>query len=87
MENLGARRVASGFAFLSREAGFEIGETDVSFVQRRGHLPEGSYGRTSQYLSGRDLGDCLLDYVGCIDRFSALVTNWLLAKLAAGYIE
>ena len=34
LDNLLARRIASGFGFLLREAGFEIGESTVILLQR-----------------------------------------------------
>jgi len=41
LANLEARRIASGFAFLWREAGFEVGESP-SRLQRRRHLCPGA---------------------------------------------
>ena len=78
MENLMARRIASGFGFLSREAGFEIGETTLlSYNAGDTYLRALSVGLLNTFRVAT-LGDYLLDYIGRIDRFSAVV-----AQLAA----
>ena len=87
MENLMARRIASGFGFLSREAGFEIGETTLL-----------SYNAGDTYLKALSVGllntfrvACLAiifsTILGAMIGLARLSFNWLLAKLAAGYIE
>jgi general L-amino acid transport system permease protein len=86
-ENLRARQIASGFSFLLREAGFEIGET--TFL---------SYHAGDTYLKALAVG--LLNTLR-VAAFSALFAtalgtslglarlsrNWLLAKLSAVYVE
>jgi general L-amino acid transport system permease protein len=87
VQNLEARKIASGFGFLAREAGFEIGET--TFL---------SYGAADSY--GRALavglantfrvalvGVVLATVLGTLVGLARLSTNWLVAKLAAGYVE
>ena len=87
VENLLARRIASGFGFLTREAGFEIGET--TFL---------SYNAGDTYLNALAVG--LLNtlhvamlaivfstLLGVSIGLARLSLNWLLAKLAAGYVE
>ena len=70
-----ARRIASGFGFLSREAGFEIGETTLlSYNAGDTYLRALAVGLLNTFRVAM-LGDCLLDYVGRIDRFSALVAQ------------
>jgi general L-amino acid transport system permease protein len=86
-ENLQARRIASGFGFLTREAGFEIGETTIL-----------SYSAADTYLKALAAG--LLNtlwvaalailfstLLGAAIGFARLSANWLLAKIAAGYVE
>jgi len=84
--NLESRRIASGFAFLSREAGFEIGET--TFV---------AYGAADTYLRAlavgvlntfrvASIGVVAATLLGALLGLARLSPNWLLAKLAAGYV-
>lgn len=86
LENLAARGIASGFAFLEREAGFAIGET--------GFIP---YSAADTYLKALVVGVAntfrvaLIGIVaatvlGTLIGFARLSRNWLLAKLAAGYV-
>jgi general L-amino acid transport system permease protein len=85
--NLETRKIASGFAFLWREAGFEIGETGAF-----------AYGAADSYLRALGIGlwntfrvaaigVVLATLLGTLVGLARLSPNWLLAKLAAGYVE
>jgi general L-amino acid transport system permease protein len=87
VKNLLTRRIASGFGFLSREAGFEIGETTLL-----------AYNAGDSYLKALAIG--LLNtfrvampaiffssLIGMTLGLARLAPNWLLAKLAAAYVE
>ena len=85
--NLEARRIASGFAFLQREAGFEIGEK--FFL---------SYGAADSYLRAlavgvlNTLGVALIGIVlatglGAAVGLFRLSPNFLLRSLSASYVE
>jgi general L-amino acid transport system permease protein len=87
VENLLARRIASGFGFLSREAGFEIGETTLL-----------AYNASDHYFKALTIG--LLNtfrvalpaiffssLIGMVLGLARLAPNWLLAKLASTYVE
>ncbi|HYA30734.1 MAG TPA: ABC transporter permease subunit [Acidobacteriota bacterium] len=87
VENLRARHIASGFGFLTREAGFEIGET--AFI---------AYSAGDTYLRALAVGLCNTFYVAALAilfstvigvalGFARLSPNWLLAHLAAAYVE
>ena len=87
LANLEARRIASGFGFLSREAGFEIGE---SFFLR--------YGASDSYLRAlavglvntlmvSAIGVALASASGTAIGLARLSTNFLLRGLAAAYVE
>ncbi|MCZ7564968.1 MAG: ABC transporter permease subunit [Burkholderiales bacterium] len=87
LANLEARRIASGFAFLGREAGFEIGETSLI-----------AYGAADTYLRALAVGlantfrVALIGIVaatalGALIGLARLSRNWLVAKLAAAYVE
>jgi general L-amino acid transport system permease protein len=85
--NLESRKIASGFGFLGREAGFEIGETGLL-----------AYGAADTYLRALGIGlwntfrvalvgVALATLLGTAVGLARLSPNWLLAKLAAGYVE
>jgi len=87
LANLDARHIASGFGFLAREAGFEIGETTL--------IP---YGAADTYLRALTVGlantfrVALIGIVaatvlGTLIGLARLSRNWLVAKLATGYVE
>lgn len=87
VENLRAAGIASGFAFLRREAGFAIGETTVI-----------SYSATDTYLRAlaagflntfrvAGLAIVLSTVLGVCVGLARLSPNWLLARLAGGYVE
>ncbi|HLN85428.1 MAG TPA: ABC transporter permease subunit [Candidatus Limnocylindrales bacterium] len=87
IENLLARRIASGFGFLGREAGFEIGETPLL-----------GYNASDTYLRALAIG--LLNtirvalpailfstLIGSAIGLARLASNRLLAHLASAYVE
>ncbi len=86
-QNLEARKIASGFGFLTREAGFEIGET-----------PFLAYGAADSYARAilvglintfrvALIGVALATVLGTLLGLARLSHNWLLSKFAAGYVE
>jgi general L-amino acid transport system permease protein len=86
-ENLGERRIASGFSFLEREAGFEVSES-----------PFLSYSASDTYLDALMVGVANTLRVSVIGILAATVLgtaiglfrlskNFLLRTLAAGYVE
>jgi general L-amino acid transport system permease protein len=85
--NLESRKIASGFGFLWREAGFEIGETGAI-----------AYGAADSYLRALGIGlwntvrvaavgVVFATLLGALIGLARLSPNWLLAKLAAAYVE
>ena len=85
--NLEARRIASGFGFLQREAGFEIGES--AFLR---------YSASDSYLRALYVGLANTLRVSLVGIFAAtllgtalglfrLSKNFLLRSLAGGYVE
>jgi general L-amino acid transport system permease protein len=86
-ENLAARGIASGFRFLSREAGFEISETTfLSYDAGSSYLWAISVGvlNTSRVAA---IGIALATLLGTLIGMARLSRNWLLAKFAAAYVE
>jgi len=86
LHNLEARGIASGFGFLSRPAGFGIAQSLIEYSEAS------TYGRTfavgllnTLLVSG--LGIVLATVLGFVIGVARLSRNWLIAKLAAAYIE
>lgn len=86
LTNLNARNIKTGFDFLAREAGFEIGETLVAYS------PAATYARallvgflnTAQVAV---IGVVLATLLGVVVGIGSLSGNWLLARMTAGYIH
>jgi len=87
LENLEARRIASGFGFLWREAGFEIGETTfLSYTAADTYLKALAVGLLNTFRVA-SLAIVLSTTLGVLVGLARLSLNWLLAKIAAGYVE
>jgi general L-amino acid transport system permease protein len=85
--NLEDRRIASGFGFLGREAGFEIGES--AFLR---YGAADSYARAlvvglTNTLAVALIGIALATALGTLVGLSRLSKNFLLNKLGAAYVE
>ena len=86
LTNLEARGIATGFGFLTQEAGFGIGLTLIEYDETY------SYGHT--FIIGllntalvSVLGIILATVIGFIMGIARLSSNWLVSRLAAVYIE
>ena len=86
IENLAERNIASGFAFLDREAGFAIGETLFSYSASDTYLKALAVG-IANTLRVALIGIVAATVLGSLIGLARLSRNWLLAKLAAGYVE
>ena len=85
--NLESRRIASGFGFLAREAGFEIGETTfIAYSAADSYLRALAVGVFNTFrVAG--IGVVAATLAGSLLGLARLSPNWLLGKLAAGYVE
>jgi len=86
LENLSRMKIASGFGFMSRESGFEIGETLIEYS------PASSYGRAIlvgllNTIRIAVIGIILATLLGTIIGIARLSSNWLIAKIASVYVE
>jgi general L-amino acid transport system permease protein len=84
--NLERQSIATGFGFLNKESSFEIGESLIPYSAAN------SYGRALvvgalNTLKVAFIGIIVTIILGTIVGISRLSTNWLVAKLAAIYIE
>ena len=85
--NLTARRIATGFGFLSRTAGIPIGESLIDYDPAL-H----TYGRALvigvlNTLKVSVIGVVLATILGTVIGIGRLSRNWLVAKLTAFYVE
>lgn len=86
LHNLAARNIATGFAFLGHQAGFAIGESLIPYQ------PTDSYGRAIlvglvNTLRVSVAGIVLSTLLGTVLGIARLSRNWLVARLAAAYVE
>ena len=86
LHNLETRNIKTGFDFLGRESGFEIGETLIPFS------PAASYARALlvgflNTVQVAILGIVLATVLGILVGIGTLSRNWLVARLTAGYIH
>ena len=86
IENLARQKIASGFDYLGREAGFEIGDTMISYS------PASTYARAIwvgilNTLRVAVLGVILSTILGTLLGVGRLSPNWLLSKICEWYVE
>jgi general L-amino acid transport system permease protein len=86
IENLERQKIASGFHYLQREAGFEIGDSMIAYS------PADTYARAIlvgllNTLKVAVLGIILATILGTMIGVGRLSPNWLLAKICEGYVE
>jgi len=84
--NLEIRGIATGFGFLAREAGFGISESLIPYA------PSDSYARALTVgllntMAVSALGIVLATILGTVVGVARLSGNWLVARLAAIYVE
>jgi general L-amino acid transport system permease protein len=86
MENLARQKIASGFDYLDREAGFEIGDTMIEYS------PASTYARAIwvgilNTLRVAVLGIILATILGTLIGVGRLSPNWLLSRICEWYVE
>lgn len=84
--NLRRQHIATGFSFIGREAGFEIGESMISFSATNSYARALLVGVLNT-LQVAVIGIILTIILGTIVGVARLSTNWLVSRLAAAYIE
>ncbi len=84
--NLQRQAIATGFGFLTKEAGFEIGEALIRYSAADHYIRALTVGFLNT-LKVSALGIVLTILLGIIVGVSRLSTNWLVCRLAALYIE
>ncbi len=86
MQNLAARNIQTGFAFLNKEAGFAIGETLIEYKLTDTYWQAIKVGLLNTILVSV-IGIILSTILGTIIGVARLSTNWLVNKLASIYVE
>ena len=86
LANLERQAIATGFGFLAKEASFEIGESLISYSAADRYARALLVGVLNTLLVSF-IGIILTVILGTFVGIARLSTNWLVAKLAAVYIE
>ena len=86
IHNLSVRRIATGFAFLGREAGMPITDTWLPYSPRDTYLRAFIVGLVNT-LRVAVIGIVLATVLGTAIGIARLSSNWLLSRLAAVYVE
>jgi general L-amino acid transport system permease protein len=86
VENLARQKIASGFHYLDREAGFEIGDSMIAYS------PASTYARAMlvgllNTVKVAGLGIVLATVFGTLIGVGRLSPNWLLSKICEYYVE
>ena len=84
--NLQRQSIATGFGFLDREAGFEIGESVIEYSAADTYTRALLVGALNT-IKISFVGIIFTVVLGTIVGIAKLSSNWLLAKLSGGYIE
>jgi general L-amino acid transport system permease protein len=84
--NLQAQRIATGFGFLQNTAGFGISQTLVPYTESDSYLRVFIVGLMNTLLVSV-IGIFLATVIGFIVGLGRLSPNWLVSRLAGGYVE
>jgi general L-amino acid transport system permease protein len=86
LANLERQSIATGFGFIDREAGFEIGEALIRYTAADSYGKALAVGFLNTLIVSF-IGIVLTILLGTILGIARLSTNWLMARLSAIYIE
>lgn len=86
LTNLESRKIATGFSFLTREAGFSIGETLVPYSAADTYARAIWVGIVNTLVISV-IGIILATILGTLVGVARLSTNWLVAQIASVYVE
>jgi len=87
MQNLTARRIATGFGFLDRVAGIPIGESMIPYNPAEHTYARALWIGVLNTLKVAVVGVVLATILGTLIGIGRLSTNWLLARLTGFYVE
>jgi general L-amino acid transport system permease protein len=86
LHNLAVRNIATGFGFLSKEAGFAIGESPISYSPADNYRHAIVVGLLNT-LRVAVIGVFLATILGTLIGIGRLSKNWLVAKITSFYVE
>src|SRR6059058_202697 len=86
LHNLSVRRIATGFAFLGREAGMPIADSWLAYSPKDPYVRAFIVGIVNT-LRVAVIGIVLATVIGTLIGIARLSSNWLLSRLAAIYVE
>lgn len=87
IENLARAKIASGFGFWNNTAGFDISQTLIEYSARGSTYGRAFWVGLLNTLLVAGFGILFATILGFIIGISRLSRNWLLAKVAGGYVE
>jgi general L-amino acid transport system permease protein len=85
--NLAAAHIASGFGFWNNTAGFDISQTLIDYSASTSSFGRAFWVGLLNTLLVAGLGIVLATVLGFLTGIARLSTNWLVARLAGGYVE
>ncbi len=86
-DNLERARIASGFGFWNQTSGFDISQTLIEYSAQSGTYGRAFWVGLLNTLLVASIGIILATIVGFVVGIARLSRNWLIGKLAAGYVE
>jgi general L-amino acid transport system permease protein len=86
-ENLARAKIASGFGFWDQTAGFDISQTLIEYSAQTGTYGRAFWVGLLNTLLVAALGIVFATIVGFLVGIARLSRNWLVGKLASGYVE
>jgi general L-amino acid transport system permease protein len=86
LHNLASRGIQVGFAFLGKEAGFEIAEKLIEYDATRSYAQALAVGLLNT-LHVALLGIVIATLLGALVGIARLSSNWLVARIAGAYVE
>lgn len=87
IDHLQRAHIASGFGFWEQTAGFDISQTLISYSSQASTYGRAFWVGLLNTLLVAGIGIVLATILGFIVGISRLSKNWLLAKVATGYVE
>src|SRR6476646_9865883 len=87
IEHLARAHIASGFGFWNTTAGFDISQTLIAYSAQATTYGRAFWVGLLNTLLVASIGIIFATILGFIVGISRLSKNWLLAKVAGGYVE
>ena len=87
IENLARAHIASGFGFWNNTAGFDISQTLIEYSSRGSTYGRAFWVGLLNTLLVAGVGIVFATIIGFVIGISRLSRNWLVAKVAGGYVE